>query len=313
MRRLDLNLLAPLHALLTYESVSGAASQLGLSQPTMSAALAKLRVHYRDALLVRRGGRYHLTPLAEELAPRVALALREAEAVLEVTSNFDPETADRRFKVRISDYAISVIGPELLRRFEIAAPRASLQLELLGPSAPRMLESSDGAVLPLGTVEGQPHLPLFDDRWVCAMSGRMGATVGEVTVEFLAASRLVGVFERTGGASAPLRRLALLGVEGLSTISVDSYLAVPFLVEASQSVVLMPERAALRYLSGFDIAVRPCDVFGEKFTEAFWWDRANDADPGHRWLRELIHSAGRTIAPLVSRTSESGQTARRRV
>jgi len=300
MRRLDLNLLAPLDALLTFESVSGAASQLGLSQPTLSAALAKLRVHYGDALLVRRGGRYHLTALAQELAPRVALALREAEGALAVTSNFDPATTDRRFKVRISDYAISVVGPELLRRFEIGAPRASLQLELLGPSAPRMLESSDGAVLPLGAVEGQPHLPLFEDRWVCVMSGSMGATVEEVTVEFLAASRLVGVFERTGGATAPLRRLALLGVEGLTTISVDSYLAVPFLVEASQSVVLMPERAALRFLGAFDIAIKPCDVLGDKFTEAFWWDRANDADPGHRWLRELLHAASRTVAPLLA-------------
>ncbi|MDP9026793.1 MAG: LysR family transcriptional regulator [Actinomycetota bacterium] len=301
MRRLDLNLLTALNALLSYESVSGAATQLGLSQPTLSASLAKLRVHYGDALLVRRNGRYHLTPLAQDLAPRVAHALRESERVLEVTSNFDPATSDRRFRVRISDYAISVLGPQLLQRFETEAPLASLQLELLGPSVPNMLESGDGAVLPLGALTDFLHLPLFEDRWVCAMNARMGANVEQVTVDLLRSSRMIGVFDRPNQATTPLRRLAMLGIEGSSKISVDSYLAVPFLLENSRCIVLMPERAALPYLGSFDIVVRPCDVLGETFTEAFWWDTANDPDPGHRWFRELLRSVGTRLEPPTAR------------
>jgi len=292
MRRLDLNLLTSLHALLSYESVSGAATHLGLSQPTLSAALARLRVHYGDALLVRRNGRYHLTSLAQDLAPRVAHALRESERVLEVTSSFQPSTSDRQFRVRISDYAISVIGPLLLRRFEAEAPHASLHLEFLGPSGPGMLDSGDGAILPMGTLSDFPHLPLFADRWVCAMNASMGATVEEVTVELLRSSRMIGVFDRPNQAATPLRRLAMLGIEGVSKISVDSYLAVPFLLEDSQCIVLMPERAALPYLSSFDIAVKPSDVLGDTFTEAFWWNSVNDPDPGHRWFRELLRSVG---------------------
>lgn len=298
MRRLDLNMLTTLDALLSYASVSGAASQLGLSQPTLSASLAKLRVHYGDALLVRRNGRYQLTGLAEQLAPRVAQALREAERVLEVTTGFDPATTDRRFRVRISDYAISVIGPRLLERFEAEAPGASLQLELLGPSASAMLDTGDGAVLPLGALSDFPHLPLFTDRWVCAMNAAMGAEVDQVDVELLRSSRIIGVFDRPNQAATPLRRMAMLGIEGVSKVSVDSYLAVPFLVASSQCIVLMPERAALPFADSFGIAIRPCDVLGDTFTEAFWWNRVNDPDPGHRWFRELLRSVGSDLEPL---------------
>ena len=64
---LDLNLLISLDALLQERSVSRAAQRLGLSQPTLSAALARLRRHFGDELLARSGNSYALTPLAERL------------------------------------------------------------------------------------------------------------------------------------------------------------------------------------------------------------------------------------------------------
>ncbi|MFH9551847.1 LysR family transcriptional regulator [Streptomyces sp. NPDC017435] len=52
---LDLNLLVPLDALLQERSVTRAAQRLGLSQPTVSAALARLRRHSNDELARRTG------------------------------------------------------------------------------------------------------------------------------------------------------------------------------------------------------------------------------------------------------------------
>ena len=62
MPRPDLSLLPALDALLHERSVSKAAQRLGLSQPSLSAALARLRRHYDDRLLVRVGNSYELTP-----------------------------------------------------------------------------------------------------------------------------------------------------------------------------------------------------------------------------------------------------------
>ena len=68
LANLDLNLLVTLDALLEQRSVSRAAEQLGLSQPAVSAQLARLRRHFGDELLARFGNQYRLTPLASAAA-----------------------------------------------------------------------------------------------------------------------------------------------------------------------------------------------------------------------------------------------------
>ncbi|TIN70206.1 MAG: LysR family transcriptional regulator, partial [Mesorhizobium sp.] len=47
---LDLNLLVVLDALLTERNLSAAARRINLSQPAMSAAVARLRDYFRDEL-----------------------------------------------------------------------------------------------------------------------------------------------------------------------------------------------------------------------------------------------------------------------
>ena len=53
LRSVDLNLLVALDAVLEERHVSRAALRVGLSQPTMSNALARLRATFGDGILVR--------------------------------------------------------------------------------------------------------------------------------------------------------------------------------------------------------------------------------------------------------------------
>ena len=87
---LDLNLLVSLDALLQQRSVTRAAEQLGLSQPALSASLARLRRHFDDPLLARVGNDYRLTPLAVQLKERTRVALNSAERVFAAQAEFDP-------------------------------------------------------------------------------------------------------------------------------------------------------------------------------------------------------------------------------
>ena len=73
---IDLNLLVILQALLEEGNVTRAGARLGLPQPAMSNALARLRRHYRDELLLRIGNGYDLTPLARSLLPSVQESAR---------------------------------------------------------------------------------------------------------------------------------------------------------------------------------------------------------------------------------------------
>src|ERR1700749_3208731 len=81
VREVDLNLLRALDAILEEQSVTKAAARLGLSQPAMSASLAKLRRHFGDELLTRVGNTYEPTPLARELLEPTRTALRATDRV----------------------------------------------------------------------------------------------------------------------------------------------------------------------------------------------------------------------------------------
>ena len=82
LRRIDLNLLLTLHALLAEQHVSRAALRLHRSQPAVSHALAQLREIFADPLLVRRGGRLQPTARALELAQPLREALQQLDALL---------------------------------------------------------------------------------------------------------------------------------------------------------------------------------------------------------------------------------------
>ena len=64
LRRIDLNLLVTLHALLMEKHVSRAALRLHKSQPAVSHALAHLRTIFDDPLLVRHYDSFILSGLA---------------------------------------------------------------------------------------------------------------------------------------------------------------------------------------------------------------------------------------------------------
>ena len=68
LREVDANLVLALHALLEERNLTRAGERLAMSQPAMSGALARLRAHFDDELLVRSGRGFDLTELATWLA-----------------------------------------------------------------------------------------------------------------------------------------------------------------------------------------------------------------------------------------------------
>ena len=121
----DLNLLAPLHALLEERHVSRAADRLRMSQPSMSRALQRLRATLGDELLVRGPSGYQLTPRAERIAAELQHALPRLEHVFSGEA-FDPATAARAFRVAGTDYTVSVLSGALLRQLFQQSPGSTV-------------------------------------------------------------------------------------------------------------------------------------------------------------------------------------------
>lgn len=130
LRRFDLNLLLIFHALMDTRSVSRAAQALGMSQPAVSAALARLRQAVGDALFVRCGrSGMQPTPLAEQMAGPVADALAGISHSMRVRADFDPARSQRQFTIAMLDAAEAHFMPALVAHCQRHAPGIGIAVQ----------------------------------------------------------------------------------------------------------------------------------------------------------------------------------------
>ena len=127
---IDLNLLRVFDAVLHERGVTPAAARLGLTQPAVSNALARLRALFGDALFVRTAGGMDATPFARELAEPVRQALALLESALAHGPGFDPATSTRAFRFYMSDLGQIEFLPPLVERVQRDAP--GVRLEAVG-------------------------------------------------------------------------------------------------------------------------------------------------------------------------------------
>ena len=93
-QQFDMNLMRVFDALMEDGNLTRAGFRLGLSQPAMSHALAKLRKLKGDMLFVRIPTGMEPTEMAHRMAPAVREGLRLFESALEGEATFDPLTCD---------------------------------------------------------------------------------------------------------------------------------------------------------------------------------------------------------------------------
>src|SRR5512136_124697 len=172
MESRDLGLLLTLDALLQESNVTLAARLLGLSAPATSHALARIRDRLGDPILVRAGRRMVLTPLAEQLRPRVRSLVEEATGVLAGATPFSPQELKRNFTIFTTDHVLLILGPTVDRILRKEAPSVSLRFlpSVVDDWIPLRDGSADLSVCILG------HFPsefrtrqLFTDRFVCVV------------------------------------------------------------------------------------------------------------------------------------------------
>lgn len=301
LANLDLNLLLTLDSLLRERNVTRTAERLGVSQPAVSGALGRLRRHFGDQLLVRVGNRYDLSPLATRIAALTGPALAGVRRVFDATDEFDPSGLDREFTIVSSDYASTILGPLIARRFAAQAPGARLRLQQTTPyavdNAADTLRSADGLIIPHGFVTGLPYLDLYADRWVCIVSADHPDVGDALTLTQLAELPWVVVFDKPTAFAPASRQLRMLGIEARVEVVVDGFTQMPFLVAGTHRVALLQERLArlIAPVAGIRLLDCPFDVV--PVAEAFWWNPLFRADPAHMWLRDVLLDASSELRP----------------
>ena len=305
LKDFDLNLLRSLNALLEEVNVTRAAERLCVTQPAMSGALRRLREHFGDNLLVREGRRMERTALGESLHGTVGALLCEIQASVETRPHFDPQTSYATFSVSISDYCALVLMPEVLRRLSTEAPHLSCDIRPLSTTSFAQLE------------RGYLDLVITADHW--SLYADYKPTPETLTAE-LFRDDFVCVVDRDNravGDTLSLEEYCRLthggvtfgrGMEALVEEAWDrGHLSLRIAVKApdfSSLVLMVPgtplivtaQRRLCEVLSlTVPLRITECPVPIRPLRETMVWHGPAGNDPVHRFMRDIIREAARTI------------------
>lgn len=296
IRRINLNLLYSLYAILNSDSLSQAAEMVSLTQPAISQALKKLRLEFEDELFYQEGGERRLTPLAKALKPRVEKTLLEAKETFALRLDFDPASSLRTFSIAAPESILTMfLGPQVAH-FRKVAPGITLsfmKLDNLQQSHP-IDPTIDLRVGPSpSTNGGADQTLLYRDCMVCLAWVDNARFDDIITVEEFATADIVG---GDGG----LMPMSLLGAPLSNAISqrgfavtTDSLASLPAVLVGTELIALVPSWLAQYYAAFHPLKLisLPGPLARRIPIIAQWHPRHTD-DPALKWLiSELVETA----------------------
>lgn len=297
LRHLDLNLLLVLDTLLVERSVTHAATRLGVSQSTVSAALAKLRTLFDDELFIKQPRGMQPTPRALSLQRPLAEVMAAIQDSVLSQAAFVPSRAQRTFVLVLGELGQILFAPRLAQFLRQHAPGVSLRVVSEGPSQRLRLLESGEAELAIGYFPEFADGPLFQQKlyaaqpFVClARRGHpvLGDEPTTLSVDRFAALEHAVVGTEGGYPQLYEPTLSRLEVKRHVAVELPGLSATPGLLLSSDLVALVPQGLAVLFCRegslvahGLDLQLPLCEV------RQFWHRRLHH-DPGLVWLRKCV-------------------------
>jgi DNA-binding transcriptional LysR family regulator len=302
IKKLDLNLLVALDALLQERNISRAAERVNLSQPAMSNALGRLREYFGDELLIPVGRQMMLTPRAESLQQPVREILLRVDSDVVAPAVFDPATSIRSFSMLVSDFTTTVFMPPLLRALYSSAPLVQIHLEPQGRTPHELLEEgeADFLIIPMQYVSSlHPCVPLFEDDYV-VVSWEDHPTIRDSLSreQYLQAGHVVSSIGSGGNRNLPVLEGWFLEREGIARkieVTASTMAALPSLVVGTARLATVHRRIAMHAQQHLPIRIWPSPMKIPKLVQMLQWNKVREADPGLRWIRDLCLEIGSKI------------------
>lgn len=291
MEQIDLNLLRVFDVIYRTRNVSRAAEQLGLSQPSTSQALTRLRLALGDPLFERTRGGVRPTPRADDLARSVQTGLAHLEAGLASDNTFDPRSSSTELRIHLTDIGEARFLPELMSELRRVAPGIQVQARAL-PQSEIGLALDNGDIhlaigfLPelTGSVSGQ----LLSDRYVVLL--RKGHPITEslkrpaLTLRKMQSLELVAVRSH----AQTLQMLRAANLDRQIKLTTSTFLALPGIVRHSDLAVLMPLAIAREFVQDGPFLLLDTELPSNGFTVSVHWSRRHEHSPLVRWARGLV-------------------------
>jgi len=295
---IDLHLLRCLQVLVSERNVTHAAQRLGMRQPTLSGALARLRAATGDPLLVRCADGMAPTPVAVELARHASIFLGQVQSTLSAQRSFDPKTAAGTIRVLATDYFAVSLFSDFIAKIHKTAPRISIKLvSNLVVSAGDWLEREDGdlALCRGRTSDLPPSIyvrKLCDVPLSCIVSADHQKIRGSLSLEQYVAFDHLAALGFGGEVMGYERRIdEMLAARGLNRRyagQLQTSIAIPKIVAQTDLISTIPTDLAKKAAAGLPLQVlcHPLPLRAPEIIIA--WHLRSNRDPLQRWIRSMV-------------------------
>ncbi|UPQ88365.1 transcriptional regulator LeuO [Vibrio sinaloensis] len=298
LRGVDLNLLTVFDAVMQEQNITRAAHNLGMSQPAVSNAVARLKVMFNDELFMRQGRGIQPTQRARQLFGPIRQALQLIRNELP-SSVFSPETSTRLFKLAICSPCDMRFAPKIMSNIHQQAPNVQLHLdaEFDRRLAERMRYQEIDFVIDYARFDEQgfSSTEMFQDELVVVTSKGHPRIQGDVSAEMLANERHAKLSKVHGQRSFSEQAYRELDVQAY--YEGTSLSNVLYVVGQSELVTIAPrwmvENAANK--EQLQILIFPFE--NSKISGYLSWHESSEKDKGHIWLRDqLMMICGEVVA-----------------
>lgn len=289
---MDLNLLVVFNQLLVERKVSKVAENLGLGQPAVSNALARMRKLFGDELFLRTSRGMEPTPFAAQLAESVTAGLGLIHGAINRSSNFEPATSQRRFAIGMTDIGEIYFLPRLMK--EIAGIAPSVTITTVRNSQARLKDDMEAGRIDLA-IGLLPQLDsgffqrrLFMQKYVCLF--RKGHPLDKAAMsgaDFFAADHVAIVSAGTGHGKVD-EIIDSKAVKRKIKLTVPHFVAVGHILQSTDMVATVPERLAHSMVQPFDLVYLPHPVKLPQIAINLFWHARVHKDPASQWLRNLV-------------------------
>jgi DNA-binding transcriptional LysR family regulator len=299
---MDLNLLVAFDALIAERSVTRAGQRIGLGQPGMSAALARLRATFGDELFVRIPGK-PMKPTTRAIALHAPIAdiLARVGQVLDARTIFDPASARASIRIATGDPAGTLVVPRLLRLLSTKASGINIQLLALDKrDAFDRLDRGDIDLVFASFTKVPKRIRrerLFTDTYVCVVrrehTRRAKRQILDLETYVTTPHILMTL---AGDDRGPVdQALAKLGRRRRVAVTVPNTYLIPSLVMESGMISHLPRRIAAEVLRGSDLVVLSPPVALPEWHIDMYWGAASASEPTASWIRSQLSEIGQQI------------------
>ena len=259
---LDIKLLRLFDVLYTTRSVTRAAEQLHLSQPTASLWLGQLRTAMEDPLFVRSPTGMQPTPRADELIGTVRQTLESVRWLSSGQNAFVPTDSSRRFRVHMTDSSHVTLLPALFGRINAIAPKVRIEAASIDEATAVALRRG-AADLAIGfapwLARGFRHQRLYRQDFVCLVRGSHARIRGRLTASDYEREAHVVIVHGTG-AELLGTALSALGIERRALLEVPGVLGLPAVLAETDLIATLPRHIGERLARTSGLAVFDCPI-----------------------------------------------------